>query len=255
MATPRFAPGTPSWIDVQSPDTYRSASFYEALLGWKVVPTGASVQDGYSMLTLNDQIVAGLGNSAVKDTNATWCMYVDVVDADATAAYCIELGGKVIDEADDVGPEGRRALIEDPLGSPIALWEARDRKGVDLVNAPGAFTWSELASIDLGVSNAFYTSLFGWGLEESTRHHSAFTVDGKVVCGAHTAATGELPGWLVWFHVEDCDEVAARADTLGGSVIVDPGDLDFGRAAVITDTLGAQFGIGQVRADILESTS
>lgn len=251
-----YAPGTPSWVDVESPDTSRSAEFYEALFGWKQRNVGAPDQASYSMMTLKDRVVAGLGARSMDESRpVAWSVYVTVADVDATVARCLELGGSVVVQAADVMQAGRSAVVEDPLGTIISLWQAKDREGVELVNEPGAFTWSELASTDLDASAEFYVDLFGWGLHESTEHHRAFTVDGKVVCGGHTAAPGEVPGWLVWFDVEDCDEVAARADALGGKVIVDPGDLDFGRGAVIADTLGAAFGIGEVRTDILESTA
>ncbi len=251
-----YAPGTPSWVDVESPDPSGSAEFYEALFGWKRRSVGAPDQGSYSMMTLKDQVVAGLGSRNMDASRpVAWSVHVTVEDVDATVAKCLELGGSVVLEAADVMQAGRSAVVEDPLGTTISLRQARDRDGVELVNEPGAFTWSELASTDLEASAKFYVDLFGWGLHETTEHHRAFTVDGKVVCGGHTAAPGEASGWLVWFDVEDCDEVAARADSLGGKVIVNPGDLDFGRGAVIADTMGAAFGIGEVRTDILESTA
>ncbi|MGB3410645.1 MAG: VOC family protein [Microthrixaceae bacterium] len=251
-----YAPGTPSWVDVESPDTSKSAKFYEALFGWKRLSLAAPEQNSYLMMTLNDRIVAGLGaRTMTAERPVAWSVYVTVADVDVAVAKCLNLGGSIVVEAADVMQAGRSAVVDDPLGTMISLWQPKDRDGVELVNEPGAFTWSELASTDLEASARFYTGLFGWGIHESTEHHRAFTVDGKVVCGAHTAAAGEASGWLVWFDVEDCDEVAVRAETLGGRVIVDPGDLDFGRGAVIADTMGAAFGIGEVRIDILESTA
>lgn len=249
-----YAPGTPSWIDVDSTDMSRSAAFYEALFGWKPKSVDGPENDRYAMLTLNDRVVAGMGVQMGRSGGSSWSVYVAVEDLGATVARCAEMGGSTVLEPTDAMDAGRMAVVQDPAGTRISLWEAKDRAGVEVINEPGAFTWSELASTDLEVSNKFYTGLFGWGLAESTEHHSAFTVDGKVVCGAHTAAEGESPGWLVWFDVENCDAVAERAGELGGKVIVDPGNLDFGRAAVVTDTMGAAFGIGEVRIDILEST-
>jgi predicted enzyme related to lactoylglutathione lyase len=48
----------------------------------------------------------------------------------------------------------------------------------------------------------------------------------------------------VWFAVTDCDASAAKVTELGGSVLMPPSDMDFGRGAVVADPHGAVFGIG-----------
>ena len=74
--------------------------------------------------------------------------------------------------------------------------------------------------------------MFGWGLDAEASSESAalFTVDGQLVCGAHTAGDGKFPAWAVWFSVDDCDVAAARVTELGGSVLAPPSDMDFGAA-------------------------
>ncbi len=58
---------------------------------------------------------------------------------------------------------------------------------------------------------------------------------------------GEFPAWSVWFGVDDCDASAAKAEELGGKVVMPPNDMDFGRGAMIADPHGAVFGIAAVR--------
>ena len=67
-----------------------------------------------------------------------------------------------------------------------------------------------------------------------------------MVCGAHKAGDGEFPAWSVWFAVEDCDASTAKAVELGGSVMMPPNDMDFGRGAVVADPQGAVFGLAAV---------
>ena len=52
-----YPSGTPSWVDVTSPDLDASARFYGELLGWQAQETGA----GYRMFWMGDAVVAGLG--------------------------------------------------------------------------------------------------------------------------------------------------------------------------------------------------
>ena len=83
----------------------------------------------------------------------------------------------------------------------------------------------------------------------------AFRVGDKMVCGAHPAGEGEFPAWSVWFSVDDCDTSAATATDLGGSVLMPPGDMDFGRGAVVADPQGAVFGIAKVSDETLSATT
>jgi predicted enzyme related to lactoylglutathione lyase len=149
----------------------------------------------------------------------------------------------------DVLDVGRMGILQDPGGSFISVWEPRAHIGAGLVNEPGTFAWSELATTDLAAVSAFYGKVFGWGVGEGSSDSGAiYTVDGEVVCGAHRAGEGEFPAWSVWFSVSDCDASAAQVVQLGGSVLMPPSDMDFGRGAVVADRDGAAFGIGTMKS-------
>ena len=62
----------------------------------------------------------------------------------------------------DVMEEGRMALIMDPTGATVALWEAKNYIGAGLVNTVGAMGWNELVSPEAEKAATFYTALFGW---------------------------------------------------------------------------------------------
>ena len=102
---------------------------------------------------------------------------------------------------------------------------------------------------------AFYSAVFGWGVDAGAGGESSniYTVDGRIVCGAHAAGPDEFPAWSVWFSVEDCDAWASRAVELGGSVMMPPGDMDFGRGAVVADPHGAVFGIAATKPELIEA--
>jgi hypothetical protein len=241
-----YAPGTPSWIDLGSPDTAATAAFYGALFGWEVAMDPRPEAGGYGLFTLRGQNVAGVGPQMNADMPPFWAVYVTVADADAALATAAEHGGTVIAGPMDVFDAGRMGVIQDPVGSFISVWQPDQHIGASLVNEPGTFTWNELATTDVAKARTFYTALFGWGVSSGADGNAdgAFTVDGEMVCGAHTAGEGEFPAWSVWFAVDDCDASAAQATELGGTVLVPPNDMDFGRGAVIADPQGAVFGIG-----------
>jgi uncharacterized protein len=246
-----YAPCTPSWIDIGVPDTARAAEFYGALFGWTAQIDPRPEAGGYGMFTLDGKNVAGVGPQQSPDMPPFWTVYVTVENSDATAAAAVANGGSVVVESMDVFDAGRMAVLQDAVGSFISVWQPNQHIGAQLVNEPGTFAWNELATTDLVKANDFYQSVFGWGLEASASSDQAslFTIDGRVTCGAHVAGEGEFPAWTVWFAVADCDGAAAKVQELGGAVIVEPNDMDFGRAAVVADPFGAVFGIGVMKED------
>jgi hypothetical protein len=238
-------------VDLGSPDTSDAARFYGELFGWTADMVPDPNAGGYGMFTLRGKQVAGLGPQ-MNPGPPYWAVYVSVADADAAAAAIKAAGGQLVMEPMDVMGAGRMAVAQDTNGSFFSIWQPKEHIGAQLVNEVGAFTWNELSTADIAKARDFYTSVFGWGLEGDPGNDQAaiFTVDGTVVCGAHAAGEGEFPAWSVWFSVEDCDASAELITKLGGSVIVPPNDMDFGRGAVVADPQGAVFGIGAVNPEM-----
>lgn len=124
-------------------------------------------------------------------------------------------------------------------------------------HAPGTFCWPELATKDQDGAKKFYTSLFGWEYKDSDMGpqgiYTIFTREGKDVAALYTmdkgqAATGMPPYWGTYVSVESADATAAKAKSLGGTVIMEPFDvMEHGRMAVITDPQGATFCLWQAK--------
>jgi predicted enzyme related to lactoylglutathione lyase len=52
------------------------------------------------------------------------------------------------------------------------------------------------------------------------------------------------PYWLIYFAVDDCDKIVAKAQQLGGKTMLPPTDIpNIGRFSVLTDPQGAYFAI------------
>jgi predicted enzyme related to lactoylglutathione lyase len=243
-----YVPGTPSWVDLGSPDAAASAAFYGGLFGWTANMDPRPEAGGYGLFTLDDKNVAGLGPQMNPNAPPNWMVYVSVADADETLAKVTDAGGTVVMGPMDVLEVGRMGVIQDPNGTFISVWQPKEHIGAQLVNQAGTFTWNELATTDVATSVVFYQAVFGWGVESPADTAAIFTVDGVVTCGAHQAGPGEFPAWSVWFAVDDCDASAAKVTELGGAVFMPPSDMDFGRGAVVADPQGAVFGIGAMKS-------
>src|SRR4051794_28037731 len=68
-----YAPGTPSWVDLASPDPDASARFYGGLFGWDA-PEGGPVEEtgGYRMFRREGKNVGGAGPTAAAGPPGPW---------------------------------------------------------------------------------------------------------------------------------------------------------------------------------------
>lgn len=120
-------------------------------------------------------------------------------------------------------------------------------------HAPGSFCWIELATTDGPGAKKFYTDLFGWEANDTPigpdMVYTIYRINGKDVAASYQKA-GEMKQvpthWACYVAVTSADETAAKAKSLGGTVVQEPFDvMDHGRMAVIADPTGAHFCIWQ----------
>ncbi|HEV7804303.1 MAG TPA: VOC family protein [Solirubrobacteraceae bacterium] len=269
-----YPPGVPCWVDTSQPDITAAAAFYGALFAWEFEERTPDGQVEYLVARLGASAVAAVAPQPPGAApEATWNTYVAVDSADDAVDRVVAAGGTVIAGPFDVHDAGRMAVIADPAGAVLYLWQAGRRKGAQLVNAPGSWNWSNLETSDPGGSKAFYGAVFGWEAEatqfggsesamlrlpgygeflaardpELRRRHAAAGVPsgfsdaiGWIVAPADGASS---PRWSVTFAVDDPDAIAAHAAQLGGGVVVEPYDVAPVRLAVLRDPQGAQFTI------------
>jgi predicted enzyme related to lactoylglutathione lyase len=247
---PDYAPGTPSWVDLGSPDVDASISFYGSLFGWTASEPGPPEAGGYRFFLQDGKMVAGIGPLMMEGQPPAWLNYVTVADADETAGEARDAGGTVFVEPMDVMDVGRFSVLADPTGAALGLWQPRRHTGAELVNEPVSLTWNELETRDPKAAKPFYGALFGWEAETTEMGGGEYTtwrLDGQPV-GGMADITGRVPDqvpahWLAYFAVADTDATVARAQELGGDVNVPPMDIPAGRFAVLGDTHGAVFGV------------
>jgi predicted enzyme related to lactoylglutathione lyase len=240
--------GTPSWIDLGSPDPSKADTFYTSLFGWDVVDQGPDA-GGYRMAYLNGKAVAGLGPQ-MNPGPPFWMSYVTVGDADATAAAIKGAGGTVVVPPMDVMDVGRMAVALDPSGAGFSIWQAGAHVGAGLVNEPGALSWNELNTRDTEGAKAFYSKVFGWTPETHSMGEFDYTEWklGDASIGGMMPMAASMPAgvpnfWLVYFAVADCDASCAKTKELGGTVQSEPMDIPQGRFAVVSDDQGATFAV------------
>lgn len=247
-----YSHGVPSWVDLSTTDPAAAKAFYSALFDWTYEDNPTDQGGVYTMARKGGNDAAGLSEQPAEQAQMgippMWNSYVSVDDLDATAAKVEGAGGGVMAAPFDVMDFGRMAVITDPSGAVVCLWEAKEHPGAGVVNEHGAFTWNELVSPDVPAATAFFAEVLGWGTESMDMgemgEYTLFTVDGEQVAGGMAPPMdGMPPHWGVYFHVDDCDATVEAAKAAGGSVMMEPIDGPPGRFAALADPQGAMFSV------------
>jgi len=248
-----YAPGTPSWIDLSTPNMAAAKAFYGSLFGWEMT-TPDPQMGGYAFFLHKGKQVGGAAPIMSPDQHPAWATYIATADADATAQAVRGNGGHVIMEPMDVMNTGRMAIFTDPAGAFFGVWQAGTHTGAQLTNEPGAFCWNELLTRDMNAATAFYPKVFSWGVNAHGEGEGAYTewqINGRSIAGGMAmpeAVPSEVPAlWRVYFGVADCDAMVAKAQAQGGALLLPAVDSPNGRSAVLGDPFGASFAVVQVQ--------
>ncbi len=114
----------------------------------------------------------------------------------------------------------------------------------------GRFLWYELMTNDTDAAKRFYPPITGWGttawegspVEYTMWTHAQGPVGGLADLAQDPASQGIPPHWLAYIGTPNVDATVARAQGLGGTLMVGPMDIPgVGRFAVMTDPQGVVF--------------
>ncbi|MGI9474972.1 MAG: VOC family protein [Rubripirellula sp.] len=118
--------GSVSWLDLTVKDADSVRDFYEAVVGWS---SGDVEMDGYSdfnMFAGDPELpVAGICHARGSNEGIPphWMIYINVDDLDQSVLACEARGGEVVRLPSQAG-SGRIAMIRDPAGACVALYQA-----------------------------------------------------------------------------------------------------------------------------------
>ncbi|MDQ1741543.1 MAG: uncharacterized protein QOE53_3195 [Pseudonocardiales bacterium] len=243
-------PATISWVDLATSDQAGAKQFYGGLLGWEYedMPAGEGIV--YSMAKHRGRSAAAISpqqpEEAAQGIPPHWNVYVTVEDVDASAGKAREAGGKVLAPPFDVFDAGRMAVVADPAGAVLCLWQAGTNIGAEVVNEPGSMTWADCATTDPAAAQGFYSSLLGWRFDQMSEEPPYWVIfNGERSQGGMTAPPPGVPSnWFPYFGVIGIEETMQIADAFGGTPFLGPVDVPNGsRFALIQDPQGAPFAI------------
>ncbi|MEU9718379.1 VOC family protein [Streptomyces sp. NPDC047976] len=251
-----YKPGTPCWIDLMVPDQQAAIDFYSDLFGWQG-EVGPPETGGYAVCTLKGKPVAGIMKAMNPDGTVpdplpptVWTTYLSTDGIDSTVKSVTDAGGTVMMGPMDVMDLGKMAVISDPTGAVVGLWQPGTFDGAGIVNEHGALIWNELTTPDLKAASAFYSSILPVTTAESEMEgaegYVEFKVNDRAVGGMMDMSKmppGVPPHWQPYFHVDSVDDVQAAAVRAGATVLAPAFDMVAGRMAVLADPQGGAFSI------------
>jgi uncharacterized protein len=288
-----YIPGVPCWVDASEPEPQAAVDFYSGLFGWQVEDSLPLDSDGHyfiarheatttSIFDLSRQKLQGdvAGIRSIPESAppmAMWNTYFWVDGADEAASKVKDAGGSVVTEPFEFIDACRMAVCTDPEGAAFGVWEAKNHKGAQLVNDPGALVFNGLNTRDVEAARSFYAAVFGWQTGSIGAGSQGWTLPGygdwleqehhpdlrkqmeeagapqgfEDVVAAIVPMTDDQPDtpahWGVTFATDDTDATAEKAAELGGTVIVSPFDAPWStsgytiRVTVLADPQGATF--------------
>ena len=261
--------GTTTWLDLGSTDLSAAKAFYTDLFGWTFDDAGEELGH-YHMIRNRGALVGGAMDISGmtcpqgRPLPSEWTVYLAVDDVDARVTKAETAGAHVMVPAADAGPAGRFAIVLDPVGSPVGLWQAGDTEGYEFTAETGSPVWFEVMTHDLDTAAGFYTDVLEAHLvpmnepmeDDSFRYLT--NGPGDEATWGMGDATGVIPegegGWRIYLAVDACDAAVTRVEELGGRLLDGPVDSPFGRIATVADPIGATFQICAMSESTPEGT-
>jgi predicted enzyme related to lactoylglutathione lyase len=238
------------WFEYVSGDAKKAQGFYGEVFGWRVqdVPMGPTP---YQMIAVGDKTVGGYAPAPDAKVPPHWLSHLHVENTEKSVADVKRAGGAVQLAPTKIGDYGAMAIVTDPLGGALSLWQSNKPDETGDTPADGHFVWNELWTKDPDKSVAFYKTIAGYGVDTKDMGpmgtYHLFTVGGVPIAGAMKSSMPNVPQmWLPYVQVASADKTIERAKKLGAEIVVPPTDVpEVGRFAIFKDTLGAVLGIIQ----------
>jgi hypothetical protein len=241
------------WADLVTPNLAAAEKFYGGLFGWTFQSIRAGDSD-YVVAVEAGRPVAGLIEKPISQAErrqSAWLTFIAVRDVDAVKRTALAHKGKVITESATYALRGRQAILADPEGAVFAVLASSSGDSPDYLAAPGEWIWSSLHAKNPELEASFYQSVFGYDVFDAESadgmEHVILSSDDYARASANSLPDNQgrrHAHWLNFIRVENASDMAAKAISLGGRMLVEPhADRHGGMVAVVADPAGAPVGL------------
>ena len=112
-------------VELNTADLGRAKDFYGSLFDWQLDDVEISPRHPYTMIRVGGGTGGGMMMQPVPGEPSQWIAYVGVEDIRAATERALALGASVITEPTEVKNAGWLAIIHDPTGATLGLWQDR----------------------------------------------------------------------------------------------------------------------------------
>lgn len=241
--------GTPTWINLMVPDVERAKEFYGGLFGWTFAAGPAETSQ--TLCLLDGRTAAGLMEHIAPEVTAlTWYVYLATAQLEQTLQRAVAAGAEVINDPIELPGQGTFAIVRDPGGAIIGLWQGEAGIGCTVVNEPGALVRSDLVTPDPLYAKDFYPAIFDYTTDTydgvpGLDFTYLLRADGHRIGGILGDAAAEHSEWVVCFDVVDLEAASQHVIELGGRVARADISYLYGDFAVVHDPFGTKFALVQ----------
>ncbi|MBI2522719.1 MAG: VOC family protein [Bdellovibrio sp.] len=241
-----------SWENLATFDIEVAKKFYQCLFDWEVtsIPTGE--YGSHCFFSANGSDVCSV--SEIKNIHnhqpySQWVPYISVPSIKECSDKSRRAGGRVIGPISPVADGGQTAVLTDPTDATFAIWHPT-RMIETSASTAGMPCFHELLTSNMDIAGMFYANVFDWS--PRAENFGDITYILFDAAGTTVASMMGVPGkdvhprWVTYWRVQDCDKSIKKALELGGNIAKTVDIIKRrGRYAVLTDPLGAVFGIMQ----------
>lgn len=238
--------GAPIWVDLMASDAPGAVAFYTTLFGWSAEAPNEDF-GGYRNFQLDGERVAGLMARGEDPPMDVWSVYLHVADMATTLTAVEANGGAVLLGAQPVGELGTMAVVADPGGAAVGLWQPGTHRG-GVVGTLGAPCHFELHTRDFDTVLPFYRDVFEMHfdiIDADGLRYAVFDLGPGFGAGIMDALQwlpdGAPSFWSVYFASADVDASIDAGVGLGASVVQPAEDTPYGRLATLAAPGGAIF--------------
>lgn len=116
--------GLVGWNELMTQDAGKALAFYKGMFGWQTMPMPVGDRT-YTILLNGPEVVGGMMEYGPEhaEMSSRWNTYINVENLEVATARAAELGGQVVVPPTPVGNFGRLAVVVDPAGASISLWQ------------------------------------------------------------------------------------------------------------------------------------
>lgn len=245
------------WYELLTSDPKGAIAFYTEVIGWKTQPFEGS---DYQMWVGSQGPLGGVTQlpDAAKKMGAPpyWQANVIVKNVDESVAKVKQLGGNVY-HVEAVPTVGKIAVISDPQGAVIALFQPDGDMPERDIAKDGEFSWHELYTTDQDKALDFYNQICGW---EKLGDFDMGPMGKYFLWGRNGKQLGGMmnippqmktpdgkpvpPNWCYYATTSDFDAAFERAKAKGAKVLNGPMEVPGGQRVVqLMDPQGAVFAL------------